>query len=808
MKEMLFVYTMRKGVITIERFSKPAAHALERSLSIAEELGHTYMGTEHLLFGLLKEADGIASRLLITKGITPDKVRKRMDQTIGRGSPTLLSIHDMTPRLEQIITHAGEAAHRSGCAVVGTDHLLISLCETNGCMACRLLNELGCDPSALATALRERMEQGELPLQNEKSKPKINKNLSRYAVDLTKESLLGRGHPLIGREKELEQLMCVLVRQNKNNPCLIGEPGVGKTVIVEGLAQRIMQGKVPAALKDTRIHMLDLTAMIAGTKYRGEFEERLRALLEEAERDPSLVLFIDEMHILVGAGAAEGAIDAANILKPALARGRIKVIGATTLEEYRRHIEKDGALERRFAPIMVEEPSEQETMTILQGLRSGLETHHAARFPDETLRTAIRLSVRYMGDRFLPDKAIDLLDEAGAREQLRRFAGEGQDQRSRILQKQMELDQLLKSRRLSEALAVREELEQLKVLQDKEPAPPKEVLPRALATLVAEKTGIPLTAEDPEGDFLYAGLEKRLSAKLIGQPEAVHTLAAALMRSKTGVNDPRKPACTLLFCGPTGVGKTRLARLLAKELFGKEEALIKYDMGEYMEAHSVSRLIGSPPGYIGCEQGGGLVSKVRNHPYAVILFDEIEKAHPDVLNILLGVLDEGRLTDGQGKTADFRNAILILTSNLGTAAVQEDRLGFGERSGEDLTKSIRRAVSKNLRPEFINRLDEIVVFHPLEREALEEIAALHLRELEERLRRQGHKLRFHAEVAREAAARGYDRRYGARAVHRLIEQEIGSRVAEQILAGTLPEEVLRAEMLFDPLTTMGSSFKI
>ncbi|MBR6793776.1 MAG: ATP-dependent Clp protease ATP-binding subunit [Clostridia bacterium] len=792
----------------MERFSKLAAHALERSLNLAEELGHSYLGSEHLLLGLLKETEGVASRMLISKGITPDKVRKKMEQLIGTGSPTLLSIHDMTPRLEQIITRAGELAHRYGFTVVGTDHLLMALSETPEAVGYRLMSELGCEPKKMAQSLLERMGMNDIPLQSEKSKPRAPKNMSKFAVNLTREGALGKTHPLIGREKELESVMSVLVRQNKNNPCLIGEPGVGKTVIVEGLAERIMTGQVPAALRDLQIQMLDLTAMIAGTKYRGEFEERLRALIEEAERDPNVVLFIDEMHILVGAGAAEGAIDAANILKPALARGRIKVIGATTVEEYRRHIEKDGALERRFAPIMVEEPSRAQTMEILRGLRPSLEEHHGIQLPDETLSAAIRLSERYMGDRFLPDKAIDLLDEAGAREQLHAFRCTAENRRSTVLQKQLELDRKLKSRDLAGALAIKEELDQLKTLQTNDSVPPGTVTPAALAALVGEKTGIPLKAEDPEGNALYRDLPQRLGARLIGQQEAIQTLSAALLRSKTGINDPAKPACTLLFCGPTGVGKTRLARLLAKELFGKEEALVRYDMGEYMEPHSVSRLIGSPPGYIGHDRGGGLVSRIRSRPYSILLFDEIEKAHPEVLNILLGVLDEGRLTDGQGKTADFRNTIIILTSNIGAASLQEEPLGFGENTTQSLTKTVRRAVTKSFRPEFVNRLDEIVVFQPLELPALTEIAALHLQELTERLAAGGHKVQFHEEVAREAALRGQDKRYGARAVRRLIEKEIGSRVAEQLVAGTLSKEPLRAEMLFDALTATGSSYKI
>ncbi len=777
----------------MERFSKLAAHALERSLSGAEELGHTYLGSEHLLLGLIKESEGVAARMLISKGITADKVLAGIRKKMGTGTPTLLSVNDMTPRLEGVITKAGEIAHRYGFSVVGTDHLLMALCEQPESAGYKLLASLNCEPRKLSAALQERMGLCDLPLQSERTKTRPGKNTMKFSINLTKEGALGHTDPLIGREKELQQLMSVLVRRNKNNPCLIGEPGVGKTVIVEGLARRILLGEVPAALRDVQIHMLDLTAMIAGTKYRGEFEERLKALLEEAEKDPNMVLFIDEMHILVGAGAAEGAIDAANILKPALARGKIKVIGATTLEEYRRHIEKDGALERRFAPIQVEEPTEEETLAILEGIREGFERHHQVRYPQETLLAAIRLSTRYMGDRFLPDKAIDLLDEAGAKEQLRSFSEDKQNKRSRILQKQMELDRLLQSRQFTAALELRDEIEQLQALQSRDrPAPMGTVTPAHIAALIAEKTGIPL--EEGE-EAMYLGLEERLGAFLIGQEEGVSTLCSALLRSRMGLADPHRPSCSLLFCGPTGVGKTQLARLLAKELFGKEEALIKYDMGEYMEPHSVSRLIGSPPGYVGFEEGGGLVTRMRTHPYSILVFDEIEKAHKDVLHILLNILDEGKLTDGHGRTADFRNAIIILTSNLGSDQIKAVSLGFGEDSS-DLPKRIRQAVEKAFLPEFVNRLDEIVVFRPLDQEALTKVAELQLQELTDRMAERGIALRFHEDVAKIAARQGGDKRYGARAVRRLIEKEIGGKLARLLAEGELPEGLLPPDLFF------------
>ncbi len=764
----------------MERFSKLAAHALERSLSYAEEQGHTYLGSEHLLMGLLKETDGVAARLLTSKGVNAQRLQEKLQQLVGVGSPTLLSINDITPRLEAILTRAGVLAKQFGFTVVGTDHLLMALCGAPESMACKLLEEFGLEPVKLLTLLQERMGMKDLPLQTDKGR-KSNPPALKFAIDLCKD---GSGSPLIGREQELRQLMSILVRKTKNNPCLIGEPGVGKTVIVEGLAQRIAAGEVPPALCQLEIRMLDLPAMIAGTKYRGEFEERLKGVLEEAEKDPRLVLFIDEMHILVGAGAAEGAIDAANILKPALARGKVKVIGATTLEEYRRYIEKDGALERRFAPIRVEEPSEEETLKILQGLRPGLERHHQADFPEESLTEAIRLSVRYLGDRFLPDKAIDLLDEAGAEARLAAFEGQERSAEQQIQQKQQELDRLIRSKKFKEAMALREEINQLRILKKEAPGPRPRVTREQLAAIVSRQTGIPLTEK---GQEQLADLEERLNRRLIGQPGGVAALCRAVRRSRAGLNDPKRPSCTLLLCGPTGVGKTRLAQLLAKELFGREEALIRYDMAEFMESHSVARLIGAPPGYLGFDQGGGLVSRVREQPYSILVFDEIEKAHPEVLNILLGVLDEGRLTDGQGKTADFRNCLIVLTSNLGTEVLQKERMGFGSGTPEDLEQAAKHAVSKKLRPEFINRLDEIIVFNELGKPELEQIAALRLRELEQRLAAGGHSIFFAPQLVKEAVERGYDKRYGARAIHRLIEREIAAPLSTRLLAGEEPE---------------------
>ena len=781
-------------MIFIERFSKLAAHALERALQIAEEQGQDYLGTEHLLVGLAKEADGVAARLLLSKGVTPDRLIEQLSSLPAADEPSPLSVNDMTPRLEQALTKSGEIARKHGFSVVGTDHLLAALCDLPQSHGYQMLAALSLEPKKLAKQLLERMGMPDLPLQTEKGRARAKQPL-KYTVDLIGQAVRSANEVLIGREQELGAMMGVLMRKNKNNPCLIGPAGVGKTALAEGLARRIVLGKVPAPMREMRILMLDLPALIAGTKYRGEFEERLHALIDEAEKDPNLVLFIDELHMLVGAGAAEGAIDAANILKPALARGRLKVIGATTAEEYRRHIEKDSALERRFAPIYIEEPTEEQTLEILQGLRPALERHHRLKLPDETLKAAISLSVRYLGDRYLPDKAIDLLDEAGGRAQLRAFAEGKLDRESAILQKQADLEQQMRSRQFSEALSTHQELEQLRLL--KPTAAKKHPLnPQDLTALIAEKTGIPLNPDDPQGNALYTTLKERLAEELIGQDSAIDAIHQALLRARAGLKDPNRPACSILCCGPTGVGKTRLARLLAKHLFGKEEALIKLDMSEYMEPHSVARLIGAPPGYLGFDQGSGLVDRIRRRPYAILLLDEIEKAHPEVLNILLGILDEGTLTDGQGKTADFRNTIILMTSNLGGNLLSQEPLGFGSKQ-DGYEKEIKKAVLAKLKPEFVNRLDDIIPFAPLEQEQLLPIARLMLSQLRERLQEQGVDVNFAEDVCDEVVRRGFDRRYGARALRRVVEKELGSILAARLLDGSLPQGELSAADLFD-----------
>ena len=739
--------------------------------------------------GLAKEPDSVAARVLLSKGATPDRLEALMEALPADGDGSPLSVNDRTPRLEQALTRAGQLARKHGFSVVGTDHLLAALCDLPQSHAFQMLSALNLEPSALARQLLERMDLPDLPLQSEKGRARP-KNLPKFTTDMVGAAVRSESDPLIGRERELNAMMGILMRKNKNNPCLIGPAGVGKTALAEGLAHRIAKGRVPAPLKDTRLLAVDLTALIAGTKYRGEFEERLHALLEEAERDPNILLFIDEVHLVVGAGAAEGAIDAANILKPALARGKVKMLGATTAEEYRRHIEKDPALERRFAPIYIEEPSEEETLAILQGIRPALERHHRIALSEETLKAAISLSVRYLGDRYLPDKAIDLLDEAGGRAQLSAFAEGALDRESAILQKQADLERQMRQKQFSDALATHRQLEQLRLLPPSAPAKIP-LTSEDLSALIAEKTGIPLPTEETA---LYTDLKARLQKELIGQEPAIDATCQALLRSRAGLGDPKRPACSLLFCGPTGVGKTRLARLLAKHLFGKEEALIKLDMSEYMEAHSVSKWLGAPPGYLGHDQGSGLIEQVRRHPYSILLLDEIEKAHPEVLNLLLGILDEGMLTDGQGKTANFRNTIILMTSNLGGDLLQKDPLGFIEHKSA-MEQEIKKAVSRAMKAELVNRLDEIIPFAPLKEEHLLQIARLELEKLCLRLSEQGIFLSFAEDLPDAILRRGLDRRYGARAIRRVVEKEIGSALALRLLEGRLPQGVLTADLL-------------
>ena len=744
----------------MDKFSKKAEAALIGAQEIASALGHSYVGTEHVLLGILRQTDSVGCRILMSRGITYDKVRSKLKEIMGKGARTSLSAADMTGRARRTVERSAEVAESYGFTSVGTEHLLLAMAKERESVAMQLLSALGLDASALTTLAKEKLGLYELGAAK-KGEPR-HKALPRYAVDLNARARTGGIQHAVGREEELMQVMSVLSRQGKSNPCLIGEPGVGKTCIVEELALRIVRGQVPERLRGRQIYMLDLTSMIAGSKYRGEFEERLRAVLDEAERDPDVILFADEVHIIVGAGAAEGAIDACNILKPALARGSVRMIGATTVEEYRRHIEKDRALERRFTPVTVDEPTEEGTLAILESLRSGLEAHHRVTLTDGALSAAVSLSSRYIGDRFQPDKAIDLIDEAAA---TRGISGAG-----RTAELRLDLERAIRAGDYPLAERLRIKLAGVGT---------PEVSDADVRAAVSRRTGIPVDTLSSAADRL-SGLEERINARVAGQSGAVKRVCAALMRAGAGLSDPRRPLASFIFSGSTGVGKTELCRALAAEMFGSEQALIKLDMAEYMESHSVSKLIGAPPGYVGHGEGGSLCDRVRSRPYGVLLFDEMEKAHPEVLNILLGLLDDGFVTDSCGRKASFRNTVVVLTTNLGTPRAGSGPLGFA-RSGGD---GVSDALSRTLRPELLARIDEVLVFSPLGDGELLAIAGMRLRALEKRLSQQGIDLRFDDTVA-ELVCRTADRSYGARGVDRVIRERVEDPLSRMLLSGTL-----------------------
>lgn len=767
------------GETSLDKFSRKAALALAAGQSIASSLGHTYIGSEHILLGIIKESDSVGARILLSRGITYDKVEQKLVELVGKGEPTLLSARDITPRMRRIIELSFTSAKRFGFTIVGTEHILIGMTAEPECVGMQLLSKLGISAKALSDTIQQRLGLYEIPTAGTNSKTqKALKAIAKYSINLTKEASLGTLDPIIGRKKELERVMSILCRRNKNNPCLVGEPGVGKTVIVEGLAQKIAEGKVPLQLIDKQIYMLDLTSMIAGSKYRGEFEERLKSVVDEAEKNPDIILFIDEMHVMVGAGAAEGAIDASNILKPALARGKIKVIGATTVDEYRKHIEKDQALERRFAPVIIDEPDKERTLEILKGVRPKLEAHHRVKIDDSALDSAIDLSVRYIGDRFLPDKAIDLIDESAAKVNLSAFsesAGAGE-----------------KNIRLSISEGNFDTAAELSLMLDDLPQSPKTQTPhitdKDVCAVVSVSTGIPAgNLSEDEGQRLI-GLEQRLEKRVIGQKEAIHTVCETVRRARAGLGDPNRPLSSIILCGTTGVGKTELCRALACELFGSEQALVKLDMAEYMEKHSVSKIIGSPPGYVGFDSGGTLADRIRSRPYCILLLDEIEKAHPDVLNILLGILDEGRLTDSTGRKVSFKNIIIIMTSNIGASrVVGKVSLGFGESgiSYEHIKSEIMSALKKELRPEFLNRIDEIVVFKKLGKAELMQIAQKMLGELSDRLKKSGVDISFDISVVQMVTENKDSDDYGARQVKRVIDSKITNAIAQKLLKGEI-----------------------
>ena len=779
-------------------YTEQAESALKRAQKLSARMRHPYTGTEHILLGLLDEKDSTAGQVLASAGVTRKGLEEMIDQLIApEGGRVLEERSGFTPRAKKILDDAVAEAKRFHEEQAGTEHILIAILEDGECVGYRLLNTMNVRLRELYTALISSM--GEKASEyKEDAKYAGTQTLEQFSRDLTALAEEGKLDPVIGREEEIKRVIQVLSRRTKNNPCLIGEPGVGKTAIVEGLAARIADGSVPETIRDKRLCILDLTAMVAGSKYRGEFEERIKNVIDEVRRDGQVLLFIDELHTIIGAGGAEGAMDASNILKPAMARGEIQIIGATTLEEYRNHIEKDAALERRFQPVMVEEAGVEQTIEILKGLRPYYEKHHQVTITDEALEAAARLSERYVNDRFLPDKAIDLMDEAAAGLKIGRYdTAENQAEKNRELPKvRQELEQALIRGNLEAARDCRIRLEELEKSEERKVSRRSRKMPvlteAQIADTVSKWTKIPVQRLAEAESQRLRRLEQTLHKRVVGQEEAVSAVAKAVKRGRVGLKDPKRPIGSFLFLGPTGVGKTELSKALAEVLFGKEDALIRVDMSEYMEKHSVAKIIGSPPGYVGHDDGGQLSEKVRRNPYAVILFDEIEKAHPDVFNILLQVLDDGHITDSQGRKVDFKNTVIIMTSNAGAGAiVSPKKLGFAsaENAKQDyefMKNSVMNEVKQIFKPEFLNRIDETLVFHTLQKEEIAKIAGLLLEELTKRCKEQlSIDVSFKDSVRKWLADTGYDAKYGARPLKRVIQNKLEDPMADEILAGKI-----------------------
>ncbi|MGG0186301.1 ATP-dependent protease ATP-binding subunit ClpC [Bacillus rhizoplanae] len=783
------------------RFTERAQKVLALSQEEAIRIGHNNIGTEHILLGLVREGEGIAAKALVALGLSPEKVQKEVEALIGRGTEMSQTVH-YTPRAKKVIELSMDEARKLGHSYVGTEHILLGLIREGEGVAARVLNNLGVSLNKARQQVLQLLGSNETASghQGGGSANANTPTLDSLARDLTAVAREGRLDPVIGRSKEIQRVIEVLSRRTKNNPVLIGEPGVGKTAIAEGLAQQIVNNEVPETLRDKRVMTLDMGTVVAGTKYRGEFEDRLKKVMDEIRQAANIILFIDELHTLIGAGGAEGAIDASNILKPSLARGELQCIGATTLDEYRKYIEKDAALERRFQPIHVDEPSLEESIQILKGLRDRYEAHHRVSISDDAIDAAVKLSDRYITDRFLPDKAIDLIDEAASKVRLRSYTTPPnlKELESKLEEVRKEKDAAVQSQEFEKAASLRdmeqrlrEKLEdtkrQWKEQQGKENS---EVTVEDIANVVSTWTRIPVSKlAQTETDKLL-NLENILHDRLIGQDEAVVAVAKAVRRARAGLKDPKRPIGSFIFLGPTGVGKTELARALAESMFGDEDAMIRIDMSEYMEKHSTSRLVGSPPGYVGYEEGGQLTEKVRRKPYSVVLLDEVEKAHPDVFNILLQVLEDGRLTDSKGRTVDFRNTIVIMTSNVGADALKRNKhLGFNvqdeSRDYADMKGKVMDELKKAFRPEFLNRIDEIIVFHTLEKKHIKEIVTLMVELLVKRLKEQDIELEL-TEAAIEAIAdKGFDPEYGARPLRRAIQKHVEDRLSEELLKGVI-----------------------
>jgi ATP-dependent Clp protease ATP-binding subunit ClpC len=782
------------------RFTERAQKVLALAQEEAIRLGHNNIGTEHILLGLVREGEGIAAKALYALGLGADKIQNEVENLIGRGQNVSQTI-PYTPRTKKVIELSMDEARKLGHSYVGTEHILLGLIREGEGVAARVLNNLGVSLNKARQQVLQLLGSNETGGHQSNSAVSANTpTLDSLARDLTATAREGSLDPVIGRSKEIQRVIEVLSRRTKNNPVLIGEPGVGKTAIAEGLAQQIVHNEVPEILRDKRVMTLDMGTVVAGTKYRGEFEDRLKKVMDEIRQAGNIILFIDELHTLIGAGGAEGAIDASNILKPSLARGELQCIGATTLDEYRKYIEKDAALERRFQPIMVDEPTMEESIQILKGLRDRYEAHHRVSISDEAIDAAVKLSDRYISDRFLPDKAIDLIDEAGSKVRLRSYTTPPnlKELEIKLEEVRKEKDSAVQSQEFEKAASLRdteqrlrEKLEETKKSwKEKQGKENTEVTVEDIASVVSSWTGVPVSklAQTETEKLLH--LEEILHSRVIGQEEAVKAISKAVRRARAGLKDPKRPIGSFVFLGPTGVGKTELARALAEAMFGDEDAMIRVDMSEYMEKHSTSRLVGSPPGYVGYEEGGQLTEKVRRKPYSVILLDEIEKAHPDVFNILLQVLEDGRLTDSKGRTVDFRNTVLIMTSNVGAEALKRNKyVGFniqdGEQDYKDMKGKVMEELKKAFRPEFLNRIDEIIVFHALEKKHLKEIVTLMSEQLIKRLNEQNITLELTDAAKEKISEEGYDPEYGARPLRRAIQKHIEDRLSEELLRGTV-----------------------
>ena len=804
----------------IQRFTDDAQRVLSLAQEAALELGHDYVGTEHVLIGLTKVKNGVAAKALEELGLVTEDIFEAVEQHVGRGNKKATSIY-MTPRVKHVLELAIQVANHMNHNYVGTEHILLGLLSDGSGVAVAILRAMNIRSNDVVEAIRSIL--GSNKDSNNGGQEGLNSNndlgeLSDFATDLNESAKQGKIDPVIGRDTEIQRVIQILSRRTKNNPVLIGEPGVGKTAIAEGLAQRIVTGNVPEILRNKRIISISIGSMLAGAKYRGEFEERLKKAIDEVQQHDDMIIFIDEIHTLVGAGATEGAMDAANILKPALARGEFQVIGATTLDEYKKHIEKDAALERRFQPVQVGEPNEEDALEILKGLRDRYEAFHKAKITDEALKAAVSLSNRYITDRFLPDKAIDVVDEAASKVRMKVFsaAPDVKALEDRLNTVKKEKEAAVTSQDFEKAAKLRDEEKSLsKEIDDKKSVAKEKsdqkliVTEEDIATVVAQWTGIPVAKIAEEESETLLHLEEELHKRVVGQDEAVTAVAKAVRRARAGLKDPKRPIGSFLFLGPTGVGKTELARALASSLFGDESAMIRLDMSEYMEKHTVSRLVGAPPGYVGYEEGGQLTDAVRRKPYSVILLDEVEKAHADFFNILLQVLDDGRLTDSQGRTVDFRNTVIIMTSNLGAKALHKNspELGFlaakkadsnvDENKGIDFKeakKSVMDAVKRHFRPEFLNRIDEMIVFHPLTEEDLKEIVTILMSDVTKRLEERDLHLEITTEAMKLLVKEGSDFTMGARPLKRAIQRLIEDPVSDLILKGDAKEgKIIKAD---------------